>query len=156
MQVKTKSVVVAVILLGFYQKGFTQSAEQIIEERTVEYHRLYTDEKGESHFDAGYFDLKSKPYTPPTIPFSLTFKMEMNDSSRILMVPAGRFLAWHPAPAKQYMISVKGVYEIEASDGEKKVINPGEILLLEDTSGIGHQTKVIGNEDLLVVVIPIK
>jgi len=54
------------------------------------------------------------------------------------------------------MVSVKGVYEIEASDGEKNVINPGDILLLEDTSGKGHQTKVIGNEDILVVVIPIK
>ena len=74
----------------------------------------------------------------------------------MLLVPVGRFLEWHPAPEKQYMVSVKGIYEIVASDGEKRIVNPGDILLLEDTEGKGHQTRVIGNEDLLVVVIPIK
>ena len=80
MRVTTRSVVFsfcAALIMGFCQTGFSQSTDKIIQESSIEYFRLYTDEKGESHFDGGHYDLKSKPYTPPAIPFSLSSEIEI-------------------------------------------------------------------------------
>ena len=46
--------------------------------------------------------------------------------------------SWHPAPRRQYIINLDGAVEITASDGEKRVIGPGEVFLVEDTHGKGH------------------
>jgi len=160
MQIKIKSLLTGfysiIAIVAFWQTGLSQSTNSIIEERTVKYTRLYADASGDSHFDMGYFELKFKPIVAPDTPFSLSFKMENDGSPSMLLVPAGRFGKWHPAPVKQYMVNIQGYYEIEASDGEKRVFNPGDILLLEDTHGKGHQTKVIGEGDLLVVAIPVR
>ena len=40
-------------------------------------------------------------------------------------------------------------------DGEKRIFEPGSVLLVEDTEGKGHQTKVIGQKDLFFVWVPI-
>jgi hypothetical protein len=39
---------------------------------------------------------------------------------------------WHPAPRRQYVISLGGAVDITASDGETRHIAAGEIVLVED------------------------
>ncbi len=51
---------------------------------------------------------------------------------------------WHTAPARQFVITLSGVTEIEASDGQVRRFGPGEILRVEDTSGKGHRTRYKG------------
>ena len=51
---------------------------------------------------------------------------------------------WHPAPRRQYVISLGGAVDITASDGETRHIAAGEIVLVEDTTGEGH-TKSSGS-----------
>ncbi len=46
------------------------------------------------------------------------------------------------APQKQYIVLLDGGVEIETSLGEKRKFQTGEILLLEDTTGKGHKTKI--------------
>ena len=45
--------------------------------------------------------------------------------------------------------------EEEVWDGEKRIFEPGSVLLVEDTEGKGHKTKVIGQKDLVFVWVPI-
>jgi hypothetical protein len=48
---------------------------------------------------------------------------------------------FHNAPQKQYIILLDGGIEIENSLGEIRRFDPGEILLVEDTTGKGHRTR---------------
>ena len=53
---------------------------------------------------------------------------------------------FHTAPARQYIILLDGVIEIENSLGEKRTFRQGDVLLVEDTTGKGHRTKNITRE----------
>ena len=55
-------------------------------------------------------------------------------------------LDWHPAPRRQYIINLDAGVEITASDGEKRIIGPGEVFLVEDTTGKGHLSKAVSGK----------
>jgi hypothetical protein len=58
-------------------------------------------------------------------------------------LPTTCLRAWHPAPRRQYVINLDAGVEITASDGEKRVIGAGEVILVEDTTGKGHLSKAV-------------
>ena len=91
--------------------------------------------------DTGAGDARSKPFSAR----SLSFRR----------APAGRFVDWHPAPRAQFIITLHGEQEIEMSDGEKRLIGPGDILLAADTEGKGHIMRGVGSEERLSVTIPL-
>jgi quercetin dioxygenase-like cupin family protein len=53
--------------------------------------------------------------------------------------PPHSSLHWHTAPTTQYVITLSGILEFVTRDGETFKINPGEILVAEDTAGSGHK-----------------
>ena len=59
--------------------------------------------------------------------------------------PAGQFLDWHPAPRRQFVITLTGRGEIEVAGGQKVAVGPGHINLIEDTTGKGHITRNFGS-----------
>ena len=48
----------------------------------------------------------------------------------------------HPSPQRQFVIALEGEYEIETTDGERRVFRPGSVALVEDTEGRGHVTRI--------------
>jgi hypothetical protein len=62
---------------------------------------------------------------------------------------------WHPAPRRQYVVSLGGGVDITVSDGETRHIAAGEILLVEDTTGKGHITKSSGSTPRYTLFLPI-
>lgn len=58
---------------------------------------------------------------------------------------------WHTAPRRQMGFTIYGEGEIETGDGQKLVVKPGVVTLLEDLTGKGHLTRGRGTEDRLVV-----
>jgi hypothetical protein len=69
--------------------------------------------------------------------------------------PVGRFMDWHPAPRRQFVIILSGQLEIGLGDGTKHVFGPGDARLVEDTTGKGHTTRVVGNERVVTATIPL-
>jgi quercetin dioxygenase-like cupin family protein len=67
--------------------------------------------------------------------------------------PAAPASDWHTGPARQYVITLSGRAELEVGDGKKVAIGPGQINLIEDTTGKGHITRNL--EDRIVVTIPL-
>ncbi len=67
----------------------------------------------------------------------------------------GTFSDWHVGPRRQYVITLSGRGEIEVAGGKKIAIGPGHINLIEDTTGKGHTTKVVGTEDRVTIAIPL-
>jgi hypothetical protein len=107
----------------------------------MQIHRLYTDEKGESHFtteEVEYVETTPSGRLSKRLPATGIIFRE---------VPPTYDLDWHPAPRRQYIINLDNGVQITASDGESRVIGAGEVLLVEDTTGKGHLSKAI-NERL--------
>jgi hypothetical protein len=46
-----------------------------------------------------------------------------------------------------------GMCEFEAGDGERIICKAGDVVMLDDLTGRGHQTKVIGDEPVRIAAI---
>lgn len=75
--------------------------------------------------------------------------------AEIHRTPAGAVQDWHPASRRQYVILLSGREEFEVAGGNKVVLEPGHILLAEDTTGKGHISRVVGPEDLVTLWLPL-
>lgn len=70
-------------------------------------------------------------------------------------MPAGTFIDWHPAPRRQYVIILSGQLEIGLGDGTVRRFGAGDARLVEDITGTGHTTRVVGAEPVVTAVIPL-
>jgi quercetin dioxygenase-like cupin family protein len=122
----------------------------------LEYHRLYSDTNGETHFDMVKVEQHLMTGAPPAAPFFVSLD---NPASRyrFYSFEPGWFGDLHPAPTRQFLILLSGEVEMEAGDGEVRRFGPGAIVLLEDTWGPGHRTRNVGDgyADFLVVPVPV-
>lgn len=64
-------------------------------------------------------------------------------------------LDWHPAPSRQFVITLSGESEVELEGGRKLRLGPGHILLAEDTTGQGHISRAIGSQERVSLFIPL-
>ncbi|ANE77274.1 hypothetical protein [Dickeya solani] len=60
----------------------------------------------------------------------------------------------HPAPRKQYVITLKGKLKFKVSDGSTFILSPGTVLLAEDTNGEGHSWELMEGDEWVRVYIP--
>jgi len=101
------------------------------------YTRIFSDDNGESHFEV--------------VNVPLTDTGEVGFLSGLFPVMNLQFREnkpdynwnFHTAPARQFIVLLDGVIEIETSLGEVRQFKGGEILLVEDVTGKGHRTKNI-------------
>ena len=63
------------------------------------------------------------------------------------------FVDWHTAPQRQYVVTLSGRGEVELQGGKKVPLEPGHILLAEDTTGKGHISRGVGAEDRISLFI---
>jgi quercetin dioxygenase-like cupin family protein len=68
---------------------------------------------------------------------------------------AGRVSDWHRGPRRQYVITLSGHGELEVAGGKKISVGPGHIELIEDTTGKGHITRVVGPEERVTLQLPL-
>ena len=62
---------------------------------------------------------------------------------------------WQTAPRRQYVVTRSGEREIELDGGKKLRLEPGSILLAEDTTGKGHILRHVGSQEAISVTIPL-
>jgi hypothetical protein len=119
---------------------------------TIEYLRIYADENGCSHFESKCINLEANDYAPPA-PALNTSTLAAADNYTFLELPVGWYGDWHPTPVRQWLIFMTGKCEFEAGDGERAISKAGDVVMLDDTSGKGHQTKVLGDEPVWIAAI---
>ena len=106
-------------------------------------YRMYTGDDGQTHIEET--TLASHPELAEGFnATSITFREN----------EPGRFIDWHPAPRRQYVICISGQIEIGLGDGSKRIFNPGDVLLADDLTGKGHTTAVYGNVSRVSIAIP--
>jgi hypothetical protein len=50
----------------------------------------------------------------------------------------------HPASEPQWVVMLRGVIEVQVSDGTTRRFGPGDLVLATDTTGRGHVTLTVG------------
>ncbi|RZI43784.1 cupin domain-containing protein [Herbaspirillum sp. HC18] len=111
----------------------------------LRFSRLHADAGGVSHFDEIGIEVVPRDFAPPAAPFSVS-AFEPASRCGFLYLPAGWVGEMHPSPLRMWIFVLAGEMEFEAGDGEKRVISPGSALLLEDTTGLGHVSRVLGHD----------
>ena len=118
----------------------------------IDYLRIYADENGCSHLEKKHIDLEANDYAPPAPALNISASAPA-DRSLFLELPAGWYGDWHPTPVRQWLILMTGACEFEAGDGDKAVCSAGDVVLLDDTTGKGHQTRVVGDKAVRMAAI---
>ena len=98
--------------------------------------RIFTGDDGDSRFEEGTIampdgergDLLSGVVDSTGISFRET-------------APGGSFSP-HQAPTRQYVVTLAGTLEFRTARGATFMINPGDVLLAEDTTGTGHSWRL--------------
>lgn len=111
--------------------------------------RIYSDENGESRFEDTQILLEDSGEIGALSPLFPAKGIIFRE------VTANYDFDFHNAPQRQYIILLDGSIEIETSVGEKREFGPGEILLVEDTSGKGHKTKNLQAAKRKSIFIPL-
>ena len=132
-------------LAGFARRGILMTAP-------LSFVRLRPDTNGASRFEPLSIDVVRKDFAPPATPFYVS---ELAPASQcgFLKLPAGWVGDTHPSPVRMWVFFLSGEMEFEASNGEKRKCVPGTALLLEDTTGDGHKSRVVGDADALLAVV---
>ena len=108
----------------------------------MDFVRVFTGEDGASHFEI--LDSVDAP--------ELREGWTATNCS-IRQMAAGTDMDWHPAPRRQLMIHLSGRLEIELPDGTIHSFGPASARLMEDLTGRGHLTRVVGAEPVVQAVI---
>ena len=116
------------------------------------YFRLFADEEGESHLEEIHSDLNPVDFAPG-IPSLLISQDIAANSASFFGAPAGWEADWHPSSGRHLFAVLTGVWEVTASDGETRTFSKGDVLLVEDTTGKGHSSKIVGDEESLALLI---
>ncbi|BCZ81768.1 hypothetical protein PTKU64_54430 [Paraburkholderia terrae] len=116
--------------------------------------QLFSDSSGESHFASVNLQLVTRNFAPPAASFDVS---DFADATRcgFLRAPGGWVGDLHPSPMRMWAFILSGEVEFEASDGERRRVAAGGAILLEDTTGKGHQSRVIGEAPALLAVVQV-
>ncbi|MFB0493541.1 quercetin dioxygenase-like cupin family protein [Methylobacterium sp. OAE515] len=102
--------------------------------------RIWTGDDDNSHFEEGVIDLphgeRGDILSGRTDVVSISFRETQ---------PGGTY-AWHPAPTKQFVITLRGTLDFQTKAGAHFTIRPGDILIAEDTAGSGHSWRLVNDE----------
>jgi hypothetical protein len=118
----------------------------------IEYLRIFSDPEGCSHFETLKIILESTNYAPPADPLYVS-SPESVKKIAFLILPAGWYGDWHPTPVRQWLTLTTGECEFEAGDQERCRRKAGDIVMLDDTTGKGHRTRVIGKHPLRITAV---
>jgi len=118
----------------------------------MKYVRVYADQNGDTHFEDVEVGMSLTNFAPPAPPVDVSPLMPSTIVA-FLSAPAGWYGPPHPAPRRQFLFVLTGELEGAVSDGEVRRVGPGSVMLLEDTWGKGHSTRVVGKDSALGAIV---
>ncbi|MDA0350920.1 MAG: hypothetical protein O3A10_01760 [Chloroflexi bacterium] len=96
--------------------------------------RVYTGPDNESHTEVIHPEFPERDGTR-TIPQDAV-------SVSFIQRPDGGFIDFHPAPRRQYVLYLTASVEIGLGDGTSVLMEAGDVLQAEDTTGHGHTSTI--------------
>ena len=108
--------------------------------RTMKVVRIYTGPDNKSHFEDLQIPLKDGG--------KVGFVSELTKATGVVFrETTGDYnYDFHTAPRRQLVVNLEGAVEIEVGDGTKRILDSGDILLAEDTTGQGHKSRAVAGK----------
>jgi quercetin dioxygenase-like cupin family protein len=113
--------------------------------------RLWTGQDGASHVEIGHLEMSRGRNADQVSPTMAAAHVTVQETA------GGGTFAWHTAPVRQLVVTLTGTLLFSTRDGEQFTLNPGDVLLAEDTEGTGHQWQLQGDDPwrrMYVVLAP--
>ncbi|MFC4212540.1 hypothetical protein ACFOWA_15175 [Pedobacter lithocola] len=101
---------------------------------------LFNKENDDCDFETGKIPVKQH--------IKATYFFSKTDVSTLENIP-------HPAPRRQFVITIKGKLKFTVTSGKTFIIQPGIILIANDTKGIGHTWEIIDGDEWERIYIPL-
>jgi quercetin dioxygenase-like cupin family protein len=116
------------------------------------YARICVDVDGGTHFHDYGVAMTAGVYVPgiPLVDSAAPLSVTMLTLSRL---EPGYTSDWHSAPRRPFVFVLSGALEVTVSDGETGSFGPGSVVLVEDTVGVGHQTRALGSGECLFAAV---
>jgi len=110
--------------------------------------RLVASAEGDSRFTECDIPLLSRKIAEAPMHASNGF---VSPSVIVVETPEGAEAGWHGATARQLVVILSGVLEVEMGNGEKKQWGAGEVFLADDVAG-RHLTRAVGGPMRLLFI----
>ena len=126
----------------------------------IQYWHLWTDVEGisrQTQCTMDHFDLKS--IQPPAEPQWQGEKTSGAMSILVTILPVGWIGAWHENPKPQWIIPLSGRWFVEAMDGSRVEMGPGELSFggdqnCRETGGKrGHRSGAVGDAPAALMIV---
>lgn len=116
---------------------------------------IFADRHGKTHFADVEIPMTLSPVAVHLPPMQTSSPIASTHTQFVVVPSAVIARDWHPAPARQFVLLLKGTLEVEVGDGERRLFTQGSIVFLEDTQGKGHKDHAVNDEELLLAMIPV-
>ena len=117
--------------------------------------RVYADDHGKSHFSEVELPLALNVPAPGMDPIRTSPRIAATHIQFLTAAPALITDRWHPAPARQFAILLKGTLIVEVSNGQSRKLEPGSFLFVEDITGKGHKNHLVNDEEVVLAFVPV-
>ena len=144
----------SLLSLSVYADELSNDVTSARRVESVAFARVAMNAQNETYFADGEAKFELKDYAPPAGLIGVT-AMQPAKSLVVTTADGNWHGDWHPAPRKQYVFILGGAIEIKVADGEVRRFSIGDIVLLEDTAGKGHDTQVVSQEPALFAIVAV-
>jgi hypothetical protein len=125
--------------------------------KTLYHARLFTSEEdGETHFEDVPVDLEREFLVQPNAPLPCSLPMTAEGVFWIGAPQHWKCEKAHPALSRRLFVTLKGEYQVRASDGQTRKFPVGSVLVLDDVTGDGHATEVTSPEGVTVLAVSLR
>ncbi|MFF2555397.1 hypothetical protein ACFVUS_30635 [Nocardia sp. NPDC058058] len=121
------------------------------ESEVMRYTRIETSVDGGSEFVDDSVALDTRPVAIGVAPMAIG---ELPSGNSVFVRSDGFDSEPHPAPARQWVVMIRGTIAVTTSAGDQRVFGPGDLVLAADIEGRGHSTVAVGNGPFEALFIP--
>jgi hypothetical protein len=116
------------------------------------YTRIVCTDDGGSAFEEAELSLTEQQVAAGVPPM---FIGELASASSVVFLSSDEFDSEpHPVPRQQWVVMLRGVIEVDVSDGTRRRFGPGDLVLAADTTGRGHVTSAAGEGQIEALLVP--
>lgn len=113
---------------------------------------IYADRTGETHFRAIPIVLSPRDFAPPSAPMGVSTDTPLT-SGVFLELPPGWDPKYHATPRRQWVVVLRGILRVTATDQTAVDFFPGDTFFLNDEDSKGHQSLVQGEEAVALLLV---
>ena len=114
---------------------------------------VWTDELGASHFADLDLPEAMMPSASGLPDMRSTSSMPVGSFRLVTTTPQAMARGWHPAPARQFAVVVRGAIAVEVSDGETRRLDAGSMIFFEDVGGRGHLNHIVDDQEIMLAFL---